>query len=145
MLRIIASTTRSGDVNFAAVAPAPAFATAARRLGGIVTVFIVIPGPSRRPPDDPGRVPFRLSVWPYHHLDLRRRCAQRLKRSREFLEGDAVGNHWARIDSSRVKEIEDEPPVWPAVAQHILNVDLLEDRRDRRHPVLDHTHPDDDN
>ena len=39
---MIESTTRSGDVNFAAAAPSLAFATAARRLGDVATVSIVV-------------------------------------------------------------------------------------------------------
>src|SRR5260370_10153881 len=134
MLRMIASTTRWGEVIFA-VRPAMSalWLPAARRLAGDMTVSMVIcPGVprsrsldvSRRTPRSfPGpaclsrvaatiKATFRglsptptrhlLFVRPHHHLDLRRRLAQRFERGRELIERNDIGDHRPGINATRV-------------------------------------------
>src|SRR3984957_6363664 len=63
-----------------------------------------------------------------HHLDLGRWLPQRFERLRKMIERDDVGDQRPGIDPPRIEKIEHEVPVRPPVTQHVLEIDLFEDR-----------------
>src|SRR5580693_7347689 len=63
-----------------------------------------------------------------HHLDLRRWLPERFERLRKMIKCDDVGDQRPGIDPPGIEKIEHEAPVRPPVTQHVLDIDLFEDR-----------------